>query len=52
MLDLAVDKVGDALEARLVHLKDAQEKVMGVVEGITSERKSMRRKKNHRPYSV
>lgn len=36
-LDLVMDRVGDTLEERLVQMEDAQEKLMGVVEGITAD---------------
>lgn len=36
-LDLAMDKMGDTLEERLVQIEDAQEKLMGGVEGITTD---------------
>ena len=37
-LKTVVDRVGDALEARLVQLEDTQEKIMGAVEGIKIDR--------------
>ena len=38
-LDMVVDRVGDALEARLVQLEDAREQLMGVIEGITANKR-------------
>lgn len=32
-----MDKMGDTLEERLVQIEDAQEKLMGGVEGITTD---------------
>ena len=51
-LDLVVDRVGNALEERLVQLEDPQEKLMSVVEDIIADRElkeNSRRQSRHIP---